>query len=74
MLQGWTMLWVVIGHSFLGEHTKGPEWENLLGTIAYSFHMPLFMLISGWLFYYTRLKIGNIEGGGGAEMVLCSNY
>ena len=56
ILQGWTMLWVVIGHAFLGENAKGPEWENTLGTIAYSFHMALFMLISGWLFYLTRLK------------------
>jgi len=56
ILQGWTMLWVVIGHAFLGENAKGPVWENTLGTIAYSFHMALFMLISGWLFYMTRLK------------------
>lgn len=50
------MLWVVIGHAFLGAYNKGPEWETMLCRIAYSFHMPLFMLISGWLFYLTRLK------------------
>lgn len=57
ILQGWTMLWVVIGHAFLGAYNKGPEWETMLCKIAYSFHMPLFMLISGWLFYPTRLKM-----------------
>ena len=56
ILQGWTMLWVVIGHAYLGDNANGPNWENMLGAFAYSFHMPLFMLISGWLFYLTRLK------------------
>jgi len=56
ILQGWAMLWVVIGHSFLGKAGEGPEWENALFHFAYSFHMPLFMLVSGWLFYLTRLK------------------
>ncbi len=55
ILQGWTMLWVVIGHAFLGEAGNGPNWENALFHFAYSFHMPLFILISGWLFFATRL-------------------
>lgn len=50
------MLWVVIGHSFLGIFKLGPTWETWLCDFAYSFHMPLFMLISGWLFYITRLR------------------
>lgn len=56
ILQGWAMLWVVIGHSPLGVVNEGPIWENYLYRFAYSFHMPLFMLISGWLFYFTRLN------------------
>jgi fucose 4-O-acetylase-like acetyltransferase len=63
ILQGWAMLWVVVGHSFLGTAGSGPRWENALFKFAYSFHMPLFMLISGWLFYYTRLKINILTGG-----------
>lgn len=55
ILQGWTMLWVVIGHSPLGTPGEGPVWENRLYDIAYSFHMALFMLISGYLFYRTRI-------------------
>ena len=64
ILQGWAMLWVVIGHSFLGEPDKGPEWENLLFRFAYSFHMPLFMMVSGWLFYLTRLQKYSQNGQG----------
>lgn len=55
ILQGWAMLWVVIGHSYLSKVGEGPWWENALFDFAYSFHMPLFMLVSGWLFYITRL-------------------
>lgn len=55
ILQGWAMLWVVIGHAPLGEPCAGPLWETVLYRFAYSFHMPLFMLVSGWLFYRTRL-------------------
>lgn len=52
------MLWVVIGHAFLGKYNEGPIWETVLCNIAYSFHMPLFILVSGWLFYMTRLNKG----------------
>lgn len=64
ILQGWAMLWVVIGHAFLGVAGEGPAWENALFHFAYSFHMPLFMLVSGWLFYLTRLKVNMTVWGG----------
>ena len=64
ILQGWAMLWVVIGHAFLGKPGEGPEWENALFHCAYSLHMPLFMLVSGWLFYLTRLKPVDPTWGG----------
>lgn len=57
ILQGWTMLWVVIGHAPLEDiHGPMPKYVKLLYDFAYSFHMPLFMLISGYLFYMTRLS------------------
>ena len=56
ILQGWAMLWVVIGHACLGEAGHGPEWENALFHFAYSFHMPLFIMVSGYLFHYTRIS------------------
>lgn len=70
ILQGWAMLWVVIGHSFIGSLDNKAEWpayERILMDVAYSFHMPLFMLVSGWLFYLTRLKINKLIGGGGGK-------
>ena len=63
ILQGWAMLWVVVGHSPIGEAGHGPVWENALYHFAYSFHMPLFMLVSGWLFYLTRLSESGLSGG-----------
>lgn len=68
ILQGWAMLWVVIGHSPLGLAetpivADNGHWLDVLGndiaricfTFAYSFHMPLFIMISGYLFYLTRV-------------------
>lgn len=61
ILQGWAMLWVVIGHSPLDLETM-PGYVDSLYQFAYSFHMPLFMLVSGFLFYLTRLNDGRSEG------------
>lgn len=55
ILQGWTMLWVVIGHSPMKSDESMPLFAKILFSFAYSFHMPLFILISGFLFYLTRL-------------------
>lgn len=67
ILQGWTMLWVVIGHAPLtpvtiqGSNELDITIHNIakfLFSIAYSFHMPLFIMISGYLFYRTRITKG----------------
>lgn len=55
ILQGWAMLWVVIGHSPLSLDNMPAYVENL-HKIAYSFHMPLFIAISGYLFQLTKLS------------------
>lgn len=57
------MLWVVIGHSPLSLNNMPHVIEHLFN-IAYSFHMPLFILVSGYLFCRTRLKINELNGGG----------
>lgn len=63
VLQGWAILWVVIGHAALPELTAYTKesyiCSNISNTLmawAYSFHMPLFIMISGYLFYLTRIK------------------
>ncbi len=58
VLQGWSMLLVVIGHVTLTDIFQNPETpvSAAIEQIIYSFHMPLFMFISGFLFYLTKIK------------------
>ena len=58
VLQGFSMLLVVIGHVTLTNVTNDPTTPvaTKIQTVIYSFHMPLFIFISGWLFYYTCLR------------------
>lgn len=57
ILQGWAMLWVIIGHSPMGgAYGTDSEIVMSLRNFAYSFHMPCFVFISGFLFYLTRIK------------------
>ena len=62
ILQGWAMLWVVIGHAYMGSDKNPDQWPVYVLTLhrfAYSFHMALFMFTSGFLFYLTRLSDSN---------------
>lgn len=57
-VRGIAIFLVVVGHSLqYGEGIKylsqGYFYDNIFFKIIYSFHMPLFMLISGYLFYFT---------------------
>lgn len=57
ILQGWAMLWVVIGHAGPANSIEEfPPFAQVLWNFAYSFHMPLFIMISGFLFYLTRIN------------------
>lgn len=58
ILQGWSMLLVVIGHAGLSKIPRNPDEPviSLIEYLIYSFHMPLFMMISGHLFYLTRVR------------------
>ena len=49
ILRGIAMLLVVLGHAGLAK-------ESLLNRAVYAFHMPLFMLISGFFFQYSLRK------------------
>jgi len=58
LIKGIAIVLVVFGHSI--QVGNGGEWfknnlyyENVLFKVIYSFHMPVFMMISGYLFYYT---------------------
>lgn len=57
ILQGWAMLWVVIGHAGPSATLEDyPSYAFCIHEFAYSFHMQLFITISGFLFYLTRLN------------------
>ena len=44
------MILVVLGHIY---DPNGPEWANTFRKVIYSFHMPFFMYLSGYIFIYT---------------------
>lgn len=59
--KGLLIILVVFGHSiqygFGGAYCDTEQfYDNILFRCIYTFHMPLFMLISGYLFYYTNKK------------------
>lgn len=58
ILQGWSMLLVVIGHITLTNIFNDPSTpiSTYIEKLIYRFHMPLFMFISGMLFYLTKLS------------------
>ena len=52
--KGLAILLVVIGHLIVGTHKpEGNAWFEQLVTIIYSFHMPFFMYLSGFVMLYT---------------------
>lgn len=62
IIQGWAILLVVVGHvnlfTYSGTENEMYPAGALIHRFCYSFHMPLFMFISGGLLYLTRLKRG----------------
>lgn len=47
MAKGMAIVLVVVGHVAAREEVPGADWYNLLRSAIYSFHMPLFMVLSG---------------------------
>ena len=60
ILQGWAMLLVVLGHTGFvnADGTEDFAFCKIVHDGCYSFHMPLFVFVSGGLFYMTRIKKG----------------
>ena len=65
ILQGFTMFLVVLGHSDLAQRGN-IEWLGAMYDFFRPFRMPLFLLVSGFLFYITRIgkdkKYGFVMG------------
>lgn len=62
LLSIWGILLVVLGHSGFEEKIISKELAYLHSWI-YSFHMPLFFLISGYLFSHTNKQFETIQSG-----------
>ncbi|WP_295730133.1 acyltransferase [uncultured Muribaculum sp.] len=62
IIQGWAILLVVIGHvnafTYSGVEGEMYPMSTWINRFCYSFHMPLFMFVSGGLLYFTRLRKG----------------
>lgn len=61
-LKGWLMILVILGHAIQIVMGKGCG-ESHLWNFIYSFHMPAFMAVSGWL-AYKGAATANTNGGG----------
>lgn len=64
-LKGIAMFWVIFAHAI--QYGSGMDffreemyWENIIFKTIYSFHMPLFISISGYLFYFSMKHNGLI--------------
>ena len=63
-VKGVAIILVVLGHNIQFGSAIGINdgfYENSLFRLIYSFHMPLFMVVSGYLFYFTSDKYTFIE-------------
>lgn len=53
-LKGLGILLVVYGHLLNPETFECPAWYSVSKDIVYQFHMPLFMYLSGLIFFYSK--------------------
>ena len=51
--KGLAILLVVVGHLHAGNYPRDNSWYEYLIDIIYSFHMPFFMYLSGFMMLYT---------------------
>lgn len=62
-LKGWLMILVIVGHAIQCILKDGCN-DNHMWNLIYSFHMPAFMAVSGWLAFRGSSK-AQINNGGG---------
>lgn len=61
LAKGIGILLVVIGHYEVTNILREPEYWIAVRTVIYTFHMPLFMLISGFLFGFNEKPIASVN-------------
>jgi fucose 4-O-acetylase-like acetyltransferase len=65
MAKGLAIFLVVLGHLSPGNDPAGNEWYLVLRVMIYKFHMPVFMFISGAIFYHTYRPFTTVSGYAG---------
>ncbi len=61
LAKGLVILLVVLGHIVAKDVPQGNEWYFWLKAALYKFHMPFFMFISGFVFYYNYKPVENFH-------------
>ncbi len=59
--KGLAIFLVVLGHITLRTFPADNDWYILLHKLIYTFHMPFFMFISGFIMYHTYTPIGSFS-------------
>ena len=52
--KGLAIVLVVFGHIVTGPPPRGNDWYVVIRTALYAFHMPFFVFLSGYIFFYTN--------------------
>ena len=60
-VKGFAIFLVVLGHIIAGGAPKNSDWFIALHQAIYRFHMPLFMFLSGVIFFYTYKPISSFQ-------------
>lgn len=55
--KGFAIFLVVLGHIVAGDLPAGNAWFGYVITVIYSFHMPFFMYLSGFVMMYTYRRL-----------------
>lgn len=58
-LRGWLILLVVLGHCI--QHTLTNYQSDILFRYIYSFHMPLFVFVSGYVSYKNKIQCDSVK-------------
>ena len=48
ILKGILILLVIVGHAIADTYVQGVEWQHVTFDFIYTFHMPLFIMVSGY--------------------------
>lgn len=63
--KGLAIFLVVLGHVVTGTPPAGNEWYMTMRTALYAFHMPFFIYLSGYIFFYTESHLRARKDFGG---------